>query len=698
MCWILLSYSYANNHFYKGHELVRVVPKTNEHLQLIRYFEDSLGVDRWSEVLQLNRDIKMSLPQAQASKIKKLCKQYGIDVTVLNNDLDGLIKKSDDISKQHKIRTRRSTKDKNSYHLTDYLTYQQIVKFLDEQHKRSPSLQNFTSVFSIGNTYENRSIWTIRIGKPSARRNILMDCGIHAREFISPSTCLYMIDKFIDEVNNRRPSILSIFNIYIIPLLNPDGYQYAQTQRRMWRKNRSPNNYYYGAYSNCIGVDLNRNFGYHWMENGASANPCSETYAGPKPDSESETQNLQKLISQSSRNWDAYLTFHSYGQYWIYPWGFASYMPDDYIELKNKAEIGSEALKRVNGTSYKIGSAANLLYESAGGSDDWAKGVGQIKYVYTVELRPSDDLNDAHAHFAFMLPSTFIEPVGQETYVGVKEFLRSLITSRRQKSLSKNNYKTEKYPTKYQVFGIDQHLNISTRYQSINIDNIKIKSISSISTDKFFQCDVTDRTKLHKIIQEQKIEIIIHLAALLANYADIDKISHVNIDEPKNIFEARTISVMTVFGYITQEPYLSIFHDTFDDAMMPVSLQKITIKDYPPLADIQSLGCVAYSQSKIIGEQMATDIVKNSSKSIICACARFGWINIDDQPGKTWLRHVLCSYRDLCSLIDKALAAHQYISDIYLIISNNYRLWVDLDLDDATRDLGFVSQDGAEKL
>jgi len=80
------------------------------------------------------------------------------------------------------------------------------------------------------------------------------------------------------------------------------------------------------------------------------------------------------------------------------------------------------------------------LDESAGGSDDWAKGVGQIKYVYTVELRPSDDLNDEHAHFAFMLPSTFIEPVGQETYVGVKEFLRSIISSRRQNPLSKNKY------------------------------------------------------------------------------------------------------------------------------------------------------------------------------------------------------------------------------------------------------------------
>lgn len=152
-------------------------------------------------------------------------------------------------------------------------------------------------------------------------------------------------------------SLLSVYNIYIIPLLNPDGYQYAQTEvcfhfffifkkeincslkRRMWRKNRSPNGHYFRSNSNCIGVDLNRNFGYHWMENGASTNPCSETYAGPQQDSEPETIALQTFINQTSKHWDAYLTFHSYGQYWIYPWGFALHMPDDHLELVNSNQF-----------------------------------------------------------------------------------------------------------------------------------------------------------------------------------------------------------------------------------------------------------------------------------------------------------------------------------------------------------------------
>ncbi|CAF1129990.1 unnamed protein product [Didymodactylos carnosus] len=93
-----------------------------------------------------------------------------------------------------------------------------------------------------------------------------------------------------------------------------------------------------------------------------------------------------------------------------------------YAFSRIKARIGSEALRKVSGTQYKIGSAGILLYESAGGSDDWAKGRGKIKYVYTVELRPSENGKDSQ--YAFILPTTFIVPVGEETYAGVKEFLR----------------------------------------------------------------------------------------------------------------------------------------------------------------------------------------------------------------------------------------------------------------------------------
>jgi len=100
-------------------------------------------------------------------------------------------------------------------------------------------------------------------------------------------------------------------------------------------------------------------------------------------------------------------------------------------------------------------------------------------------------------------------------------------------------YLTETYPNKYQVFGLDRHANISSRYQPENNKDLQVETIPPLSTHKFFQCDVTDRIKLHRIIQEQKIDIIIHLAAVLENDPDHQKILHVNIEGTKNVFEAR---------------------------------------------------------------------------------------------------------------------------------------------------------------
>jgi nucleoside-diphosphate-sugar epimerase len=280
------------------------------------------------------------------------------------------------------------------------------------------------------------------------------------------------------------------------------------------------------------------------------------------------------------------------------------------------------------------------------------------------------------------------------------------------------NYLTKTYPTKYQVFGLDQHMKPSSRYQLETNDDSNFEPTLNLPSDRFFQCDITDRTKLHHFIEEQKIEIIIHLAAVLENHPDIEKISRVNIDGAKNVFEARQFyyfvsfqinsyfilagvrriiyasSVMTVFGYLTREPYLSISNETFDDTTMLQNLRKLTVTDDPPLPYLSTPGDLAYCQSKIIGEQIALSIVKNTTKSIICA--RLGWVNIEDQPGKGWLRTVWFSHRDFCSFIDKALQAPLHISGIYFTMSNNHRLWVDID--DAKRDFDFVPQDGAEKL
>ncbi len=151
-------------------------------------------------------------------------------------------------------------------------------------------------------------------------------------------------------------------------------------------------------------------------------------------------------------------------------------------------------------------------------------------------------------------------------------------------------------------------------------------------------------------------------------------------------------SVRIVFGYLDREPYLSITNGTFDDKTMLKDLRKLTVQDDLPLPGTKTSGIKEYCRTKIIGEQMAMDTVKNTSKSIICA--RFGGIELNDQPANNWYSTVWLSYRDLCLFIDKALEAPLNLSGIYFVISNNHRLWVDLD--HTKNDLGYIPQDGAK--
>ena len=75
-------------------------------------------------------------------------------------------------------------------------------------------------------------------------------------------------------------------------------------------------------FGTCEGVDLNRNFDFHWGETGASEDPCNERYAGPRPFSEPETRAMADFIMDKRDQLHMYLTFRSYSQMWLVPWSY----------------------------------------------------------------------------------------------------------------------------------------------------------------------------------------------------------------------------------------------------------------------------------------------------------------------------------------------------------------------------------------
>ncbi|CAG0879288.1 unnamed protein product [Cyprideis torosa] len=275
----------------------------------------------------------------------------------------------------------------------------------------------YVDLIHFGNSYEGRNLSVLRINKPNSNNGITkkvawMDANIHAREWITSAVATWIINELL--TNQSLNNVLEQWDIYINPILNPDGLQYSKTNNRLWRKSRSPNPRTY-----CVGTDLNRNWDYYFGGVGASHNPCSILYHGSRAFSEPETAAASQYISSLSPNTTLYLALHSYSQLILLPYGNTYQHPSDYDELMNIALQGEAAIEGVGGGNWRSGTASDLLYLSSGTADDWAKAKAGIKYSYTFELRD-------RGYYGFLLPPGQIIPAAKETWAGILAMLNAL--------------------------------------------------------------------------------------------------------------------------------------------------------------------------------------------------------------------------------------------------------------------------------
>ena len=94
------------------------------------------------------------------------------------------------------------------------------------------------------------------------------------------------------------PMQLDTQEIHLILQSNPDGRKRAEAGI-LWRKNADNN---FCANTNSRGIDLNRNFPgqapYGWnCCGGSSGSACSDTFHGPGPGSEPETQAVRNYMA-----------------------------------------------------------------------------------------------------------------------------------------------------------------------------------------------------------------------------------------------------------------------------------------------------------------------------------------------------------------------------------------------------------------
>lgn len=324
---------------------------------------------------------------------------------VLIEDVDVLIKEE-----QVRMAASRAA---HAEFFEEYQTLDSIYSWVNALAASYPSL---VSTFVVGRSYEGRDILGLKIrANRGATREFFFNGGIHSREWVGPATVLYMANELVTRYGSDAnvTSIVDRLDLTIVPVLNPDGYVWTHlpTGDRLWRKNRQPN-----SGSICVGTDLNRNWPFQWATGGSSAAPCSDSYHGPAAQSGPETKAVVTYLSSVSSRLAGYIDFHAYSQLLMFPWGYTTSLAADNAALQRVGNSAATALRAVYGTSYDVGSIANIIYVASGSSADYVYGTLKVKWSYAYELRDT-------GRYGFLLPANQIIPSGIETFESLKVIL-----------------------------------------------------------------------------------------------------------------------------------------------------------------------------------------------------------------------------------------------------------------------------------
>ncbi len=239
---------------------------------------------------------------------------------------------------------------------------------------------------------EPQTVKALRIGKTKngTKPGVLGYAQEHAREWVTPLVVMETAERLLRNYahDSETKKLLNNLDIFLIPMVNPDGANYSFYDFNMQRRNMTnycgPNQANdYGA-RNAWGVDLNRNHSVGSIWDGfvgASTSCTSDTYAGPDKNSEPEAKNIVWLADTYS-NLKFAMNIHSHGGYFM--WSPGAY--DTNRTTLPRPTAGEEAfywgasahiLTRIQehrGTVIRptrTGPIPDVLYSAAGNSADY---------------------------------------------------------------------------------------------------------------------------------------------------------------------------------------------------------------------------------------------------------------------------------------------------------------------------------------
>jgi carboxypeptidase T len=370
--------------------------------------------------------VRSDLPQASLAQLLQL--PLGLDIWQVRRDY--VVLRADEPQAARLRQMGYTTEEivETETHISTFATAEAIAAYHSAEtlegdlRQLAESQPEIADLREIGRSLEDRPIWALRIGERRATEHKLLFMGCHhAREWVSVEVP-YLLAEHLVKNAGQAPvrDWLQRGEIWVAPMVNPDGHEFSRTRDRLWRKNRRQNA------DGSIGVDPNRNYGYMWgtrNDDISSQVPSDDTYVGPRAFSEPETRAVRNLVAREL--FSGVLTYHSYSQLILYPWGYTEQaVPDasDRATMTKLAERMQQLMRNVHGSTYRPLQSSQLYgIPVVGDTTDWTYGEYAIP-SFTIELRP-----DSPQAGGFILPPEQIQPTFEENLPAALEFIDHIL-------------------------------------------------------------------------------------------------------------------------------------------------------------------------------------------------------------------------------------------------------------------------------
>jgi hypothetical protein len=312
----------------------------------------------------------------------------------------------------------------------------------DRLYAIAEEFPRLTELETIGFSHQGRPLLAMRLTKEPRNWNrwgwkrlrkrpqVLFVATHHAREWVATQMAMRLIKYLTQNYGSdaRVTEILDTTQVWILPVGNPDGYQYTFDHERLWRKNLRDNDDD-GEITVADGVDINRNFDSHWGldDEGSSPILADYTYRGPAPNSEPETKALVDFMA--AHDFKFAISYHTYSDLILYPWGWQVQTPcfDDPIF---EAQAGTDENPAIRDSLLDIGYDPGVgadLYTTNGDYTDWAYSKARVP-SHTVELTYGySDPEDENTYYGFEFPDD--EEMVQLVFMDNLEFALAVMES-----------------------------------------------------------------------------------------------------------------------------------------------------------------------------------------------------------------------------------------------------------------------------